>query len=101
VGRVTCEFSDSPTLRLSESNECRYMQGFKCNVTGATSTAPLAKAQAPVYCADDASKCVTGAKQMIAWKQLTGDNVVTPDGASPGYSEKCGWTDGPQRDIFE
>ena len=78
------------------------MQGFKCNVTGATSTARLAKAKAPVYCADDASKCVRGAKQMIAWNQLTGNNIVTPDvwGTSPGYNEKCGWTEGPQRDIF-
>ncbi len=41
------------------------MQGFKCNVTGATSAAPLAKAQAPVMCVDDPSKCVVGAKQMI------------------------------------
>jgi len=43
-----------------------YMQGFKCKVTGATSTAPLAKAQAAVYCKDDPTKCVKGAKQMIA-----------------------------------
>jgi hypothetical protein len=79
------------------------MQGFKCTVANATSTVPLAKAQPPVYCVDDPSKCVKGAKQMLAWNQLTGDNIVTPQvwGVSPGYNEKCGWTAGPQKDIFE
>lgn len=78
----------------------RYMQGFKCTVTNATSTTPVAPAQAPVYCADDASKCVKGAKQMIAWHQETGNNIETADGISPGYNEKCGWTNGAQHDIF-
>jgi hypothetical protein len=75
------------------------MAGSKCMVTNATSTTPLAKAQPPVYCADDASKCVKGAKQMIAWNQLTGNNIETDE--SPAYSEKCGWTAGAQTDIFE
>ena len=81
----------------------RYMQGFKCKVTGATSNIPLAKPKAPVYCPDDASKCVKGAKQMIAWHQLDGNNIETPNqwGVTPGYNEKCGWSEGPQRDIFE
>jgi hypothetical protein len=77
------------------------MQGFKCQVTGATNTAKLATAQAPAYCADDASKCVKGAKQMIAWNQLSGNNIAVPDGVSPGYNEKCGWAEGAQTDIFE
>ena len=46
-----------------------YMQGFKCNVTGATSTVPLAVAKAPVMCEEDESKCVKGARQMIAWNR--------------------------------
>jgi len=47
-----------------------YMQNFKCNVTGSTSTKRLAlPAKPPVYCADDSSKCVKGAKQMIAWNR--------------------------------
>lgn len=78
----------------------RYMQGFKCTVTNATSQTPVAPAQAPVYCADDASKCVKGAKQMIAWHQQTGNNIETADGISPGYNEKCGWTNGAQHTIF-
>lgn len=46
-----------------------YMQGFKCNVIGATSNIPLAKAQAPTLYRDDPSKCVVGAKQTIAWNR--------------------------------
>ncbi|OAP54840.1 hypothetical protein AYL99_11288 [Fonsecaea erecta] len=78
-----------------------YMQGFKCIVTGATSTTPLAKAQAPVMCDTDPSKCVTGAKQMIVWNQLTGNNVVTSGSQTPAYNTRNGFTPGPQDDIFE
>jgi hypothetical protein len=77
-----------------------YMQGFKCKVTGANSTTPVAPAVPPVYCADDASKCVKGAKQMIVWHQLEGNNVFPPDGVSPGYNEAWGWSNGAQSDIF-
>lgn len=78
-----------------------YMAGYRCNVTGATGTAPLAKAQPPVYCGDDSSKCVKGAKQMIAWNQLTGNNIQTGPGQSPAYGANCGWSDGAQNDIFQ
>lgn len=44
----------------------RYMAGYKCTVTGSNSTKQVAPGQAPVYCEDDESKCVAGAKQMIA-----------------------------------
>jgi hypothetical protein len=78
------------------------MQGFKCNVTGASSTAkPLAKAQAPVYCEREPEKCVKGAKQMLAWRQATGNNIEPPQGATPNYNQKCGWAEGAQTDIFE
>lgn len=46
-----------------------YMAGFKCNVTGATSTAPVAPAKPAFYCADGTTTCVTGAKQMIAFNR--------------------------------
>jgi hypothetical protein len=77
-----------------------YMQGFKCNVTGATSTAPVAPAKAPIYCDTDSSNCVAGAKQMIAWNQATGNNVSPPNGISPGYNSGMGWAPGAQNDIF-
>ncbi|TMW59784.1 hypothetical protein Poli38472_004853 [Pythium oligandrum] len=77
-----------------------YMAGYRCTVTGAATGYKLAQAKPPVYCADDKSKCVKGAKQMIAWNQQTGDNVKTPPGKSPGYNEGCGWSNGAQDDIF-
>lgn len=78
------------------------MQGFKCNVTGASPTAaPLAKAQAPVFCENDSSKCVKGAKQMLAWQQATGNNIETAQWITPNYNQKCGWAEGAQTDIFE
>ncbi|KAG0645601.1 hypothetical protein D0Z07_8500 [Hyphodiscus hymeniophilus] len=55
-----------------------YMHGFKCNVTGATSTTPVAPAKPPVYCADDASLCVPGAKQMIAWNREPHSHLFCP-----------------------
>lgn len=89
------------------------MQGLKCNVTGATSTSPLAAAQAPVYCEDDKTKCVKGAKQMLVWHRtypsmlytylckinitieaVGEDNIVTEGADSPGYNTKCGWETG-------
>lgn len=77
-----------------------YMQGFKCQVSGATSTTPVAKAQAPAQCEDDSSKCVAGAKQMIVWNQLTGNNVVTKDRQTPAYNIRNGFKPGAQDDIF-
>jgi len=84
-----------------------YQNAFRCQVLGSTSTRKVGKGQPPVWCEDDPSKCVKGPKQMIAWNQLTGDNIEV-DGwdlsgghKSPGYNTKCGWTPGPQNDIFE
>lgn len=71
-----------------------YMAGYKCNVTGATSTAPVGTAKPPTYCADDSSKCQAGPKQMIIWNQAEANNVQVPSGQSPGYNTKNGWAHG-------
>jgi len=77
-----------------------YMQGFKCNVTGSTSTKTVAPAKPPTYCGDG-SPCVTGAKQMIAYNQASGSNVESPkNGDWVNYGENWGFKDGPQNDIF-
>lgn len=78
------------------------MQPYKCTVTNAISTTPLATPKAPTYCYNDPSKCVQGAKQMIAWNQLTGNNIDSSgQPRSPGYNEKCGFKAGAQTDIFQ
>ncbi|KAM0448807.1 hypothetical protein ACHAPV_009443 [Trichoderma viride] len=78
-----------------------YMANYRCHVTGTSSTKKVAQAQVPVYCGNDSSKCLPGAKQMIAWNQATGNNVQVPNGASPAYGTNMGWTPGAQNDIFQ
>lgn len=88
------------------------MAGYKCNVTGSTSTKKIGTAQIAKYCEDDASKCVKGAKQMIAFNRTymcphnrsfmvltletekSGNNVEVPDGKTPMYNEAWGWENG-------
>ncbi|KAG5644957.1 hypothetical protein DXG03_007327 [Asterophora parasitica] len=83
-----------------------YHHGYRCKVTGSTSTKKLAVPKPPVWCEDDASKCVKGAKQMVYWNQRTGNNIAVSgyDRAgqpkSPGYNSKLGFSDGAQNDIF-
>jgi len=83
-----------------------YMMPFKCRVNGASSTTPVAPAQPPVWCEDDTSKCVRGAKQMIYWNQLDGNNIqvsgndLSGSPKSPAYNNKLGFSDGAQNDIF-
>ena len=60
------------------------MNGFKCNVTGSTSTVPLAKPAVPRRCgADPANRvmnptpgnCTYGAKNPFYWFQKERNNV--------------------------
>lgn len=53
------------------------MAGYKCDVTESTSTKKVAPAQVPVYCEDDETKCVKGAKQMIAFNRMIFGNLVS------------------------
>ncbi|KAF9494371.1 hypothetical protein BDN71DRAFT_1448887 [Pleurotus eryngii] len=83
-----------------------YQQAFRCKVTGATSTSPVAPGKPPVWCEDDPSKCTTGAKQMLYWNQQDGNNIwvqgLDKSGSpkSPAYNSKCGFFEGAQNDIF-
>ncbi|KAF8315042.1 hypothetical protein DL93DRAFT_2039347, partial [Clavulina sp. PMI_390] len=85
-----------------------YMTGHRCRITGATSTKKIGTAQAPKWCENDESECVTGPKQMIFFNQADGNNMEFPansfqaDGQtkSPGYNMKCGFKSGAQNDIF-
>ena len=76
-----------------------FMQAFKCRVTGATSTVPLATPKPAVYCRDDPSKCVKGAKQILVWNQKE-NNTFSMNGKTyglyeaPGYNPNCGFGKG-------
>lgn len=79
-----------------------FMNGLKCKITNSTSTRKISTPQRPVYCKDDPDSCVKGAKEMIAWKQLSGNNYIARPGQDrPGYNANLGFQDGAQNDIFE
>ncbi|KAF8959239.1 hypothetical protein BDZ97DRAFT_1402066 [Flammula alnicola] len=84
-----------------------YMQPFRCKVTGKTGNAAVSPGTPPVWCEDNQSKCVAGAKQMVFWNQLEANNVavsgndLSGDAKSPTYNSKMGFTSGAQTDIFQ
>ncbi|GLB38693.1 hypothetical protein LshimejAT787_0505580 [Lyophyllum shimeji] len=83
-----------------------YMLPYKCKVTGWTGNAAVAPATPAVWCEDDSNKCVQGAKQLIYWNQLEGNNIevsgtdLAGDPRSPAYNMKLGFANGAQTDIF-
>uniref|UniRef100_A0A8H7Y189 Uncharacterized protein n=1 Tax=Psilocybe cubensis TaxID=181762 RepID=A0A8H7Y189_PSICU len=83
-----------------------YHQPFKCKVTGAKSTTPIAPPQPPVWCEGNPGACVKGSKQMIYWNQNEGNNIavsgydLSGSFKSPAYNAKLGFADGAQNDIF-
>ena len=71
-------------LRPDSGSEQNYMNGFKCNVTSATSTTPLSTAQIPRRCGVDPDQnkfdavpgnCTFGAKQPFYWFQAEQNSV--------------------------
>ncbi|KAG1847052.1 hypothetical protein F4604DRAFT_1936096 [Suillus subluteus] len=81
---------------------------FKCMVTSATSTTPVATPKPPVWCEEDQSTCTQGAKQILIWNQAEGNDIavngtdLSSNPKSPAYNGKCGFQDGDgaQNDIF-
>ncbi|KIY45134.1 hypothetical protein FISHEDRAFT_49868 [Fistulina hepatica ATCC 64428] len=61
----------------------------RCEVTYATDTVAPGIGQAPVWCEDDASACVSGLKQMLYWgvMEVTGKSVATIS-QSPAYGPR-------------
>ncbi|KAJ3899590.1 hypothetical protein F5879DRAFT_502159 [Lentinula edodes] len=90
--------------------EQNYMTSFQCNITGATSTVPLAKPQVPRRCGADPefgkelaslSNCTYGAKQPLYWFQAENNTMFEGAHAPPFYTDLYNFVDGPQNDIFE
>ncbi|KAG6819334.1 hypothetical protein H0H93_012810 [Arthromyces matolae] len=77
-----------------------YMLPYKCKVTGVTGNAAVAPGTPAVWCEDDPSKCVVGAKQMIYWHQADGNNIqvdgvdLAGEPKSPAYNTKLGFSNG-------
>ena len=61
---------------MTANSKTRYMAGYKCNVTGSTSSKQVAPAQVAAYCEGDSTKCVKGAKQMIAFNRKIFESLV-------------------------
>ncbi|KAI0833684.1 hypothetical protein BC628DRAFT_1307799 [Trametes gibbosa] len=87
-----------------------YMNGFKCDITGARSTVPLAKPQVPRRCGADPDhgkveaapgNCTYGAKQPLYWLQKEGNNMFEDYIAPPFYNDLYNFRDGAQDDIFQ
>ncbi|KAI8982722.1 hypothetical protein BD414DRAFT_490930 [Trametes punicea] len=90
-------------------SEQNYMTGFRCNVTGSTSTVPLAKPQIPRRCGADPTfgkpeadpgNCTYGAKQPFYWFQAERNNMFEGTYAPPFYLDLYNFKDGAQDDIF-
>jgi hypothetical protein len=102
------------------------MNGFRCNVTGATSTTPISAAQIPRRCGadpdngianDTPGNCTFGAKQPFYWFNKERNNVSAQmvfhysrteepyqmfEGtfSPPFYTDLYNFRDGAQNDIF-
>ncbi|KAH9917023.1 uncharacterized protein B0H18DRAFT_1036276 [Fomitopsis serialis] len=90
--------------------EQNYMNGFRCNVTGATSDVALAQPQVPRRCGSDPDNdrpeanfgnCTWGAKQPFYWLQQERNNMFEGYYSPPFYTNLYNFLDGAQQDIFE
>ncbi|KAF9048809.1 hypothetical protein BJ165DRAFT_1526227 [Panaeolus papilionaceus] len=89
--------------------EENYMNGFRCNITGSTSTVPLAAPKVARRCGTDPDNsktfsapgnCTYGAKQPLYWLQAERNNVFEGDHSPPVYNDRYNFLDGAQDDIF-
>lgn len=90
--------------------EENYMNGFKCNVTGSTSSVPLATSKVARRCgADPANKrmqsvpgnCTYGAKTPFYWFNNERNNMFEGSFSPPVYNDLYNFLDGAQNDIFQ
>ncbi|KAF8150946.1 hypothetical protein B0H34DRAFT_801848 [Crassisporium funariophilum] len=89
--------------------EENYMNGFKCNVTGATSNVPVAPSKLARRCGTDPDNqklqsapgnCTYGAKQPYYWFNNERNNMFEGTFSPPVYNDRYNFLDGAQDDIF-
>jgi len=74
------------------------MTGFRCNVSGGSSTASISSPQPPKYCPN--GNCVSGPKQPMYWANDNSNINFSGDFfQKPSYNSKWGFADGAQNDI--
>ncbi|KZV72373.1 hypothetical protein PENSPDRAFT_576158 [Peniophora sp. CONT] len=105
-GKCTCAFfwghqADSGSAQI-------YMNGFQCNMAGATNTQALPLGEPARRCgndiylnrAADPANCTIGAKQPNYWDQLEGNNHNEDIMDPPSYQSLYGFMDGAQTDLY-
>jgi len=89
--------------------EENYMNGFKCNVTGSTSTVPVAQSKLARRCGADPKNgkphsapgnCTYGAKQPYYWFNRERNNMFEGTFSPPVYNDIYNFINGAQNDIF-
>lgn len=76
------------------------MLPYRCKVTGMTGSAAVDSAIPATWCEDNPANCTSGARQLLYWNQLEGDNIevngtdLAGDPRSPGYNPKVGFSNG-------
>jgi len=91
--------------------EENYMNGFKCDVTGAADNAgvQVAQSRVPRRCGSDVERnkpeaspgnCTYGAKTPFYWVQNERNNMFEHPHGPPQYNDLYGFVDGAQEDIF-
>ncbi|KAH8100765.1 hypothetical protein BXZ70DRAFT_126304 [Cristinia sonorae] len=90
--------------------EQMYMNGFRCQVTGASGTTPIGKPALPRRCGADPangvanatpSNCTVGPKQPFYWLQKERNNMFEGVYSPPLYADDLYFHDGAQNDIFQ
>jgi len=93
----------------NSGGEENYMNGFKCNVTGSTSTVAVAQSKVARRCGADPANgkplaapgnCTYGAKQPYYWFNLERNNMFEGNFSPPVYHDLYNFKDGAQNDIF-
>ncbi|KAI5840628.1 hypothetical protein BZA05DRAFT_16288 [Tricharina praecox] len=75
-----------------------YMTGFRCNISGGSSTASISSPKAPKYC--PSGGCVSGPKQPMYWANDNSNIAYSGDYyQKPSYNAKWGFANGAQNDI--
>ncbi|KAI0316452.1 hypothetical protein OF83DRAFT_1060339 [Amylostereum chailletii] len=95
--------------QADSGSEQIFMNGFQCNIDGATGSQPLPTPNVARRCGDDkylnraanTGNCTIGAKSPNYWYQAEGNNQFEDHYTPPSYQSLYGFTNGAQKDLFD